>query len=209
VHAAVHRDCESLADPATVDAQGSVRVASRFIILFMVAILLALHAYIVSHKLESAFLIVSFCWAWVAVAALFGRLEPVKSMAATMVVLLLLSAVFLMATPFGRGDTKGFYALAWFPSIIAFGCVYIYAVYLQRSDATPNVSLDAEYTVLPMPSRPRDVVALRMDAEEFARRMSEGAVGREQRGDDGDIFVDDDARQADVAVPVFTVPKVA
>lgn len=181
---------------------------NRFGFLALVGLLLALHALVVAHHLESAFVIVAYCWGWVAVSALFGRLEAVKSMAATMVVLLLLSALFVMVTPFGRGNTSGFYALAWFPSLVSFTCVYIYAVYLQRSDATPNVSLDAEITGLSMPSQPRDIKALRMKAEQFTRQISENAVGHLQSNDD-EIFDEPGNGAVDVTSPTLDVQRVA
>ena len=81
---------------------------SRYYLLALIAALLGFYAFVLSHNLRSVFLIVTFCWGWVAVAALFGRLDAIKAMSVTMVVLLLLTALVMFATPLGRGDTTAF-----------------------------------------------------------------------------------------------------
>lgn len=182
-------------------------MTGRGSILALVAALLTVHAVVVGHKLESAFFIVSYFWAWIAFNAVTGRMEPVKSMAATMIVLLLASAIFLMLTPFGRGDTAGFYALAWFPSIVAFASVFVFAVYLERSDLAPRVSDDVT-AVVTMPNFLRDADAQRMAAEQFARQLEENAVGREQRGEE-EVLEVPAAEAPEPVIPRFAVSKVA
>ena len=76
---------------------------SRYYLLALMAAMLGVYAIVLSHNLRSIFLIVTYTWGWVAVAALFGRLEAIKAMSATMVVLLLLTALVMAVTPLGRG----------------------------------------------------------------------------------------------------------
>ena len=154
---------------------------SRYYLLALMAVLLGFYSLILSHNLRSVFLIVTFCWGWVAVAALFGRLEPIKAMSATMVVLLLLTALVMAVTPLGRGDATAFYSLAWFPTLIAFGCTYYYALHLWQRDFEPNVSLDDLPSGLSMPSHQRGVITMRLNADEFSQQMIDSAAGREQR----------------------------
>jgi hypothetical protein len=145
------------------------------------AALLGVYAFVLSHNLRSIFLIVTFCWGWVAVAALFGRLEAIKAMSVTMVVLLLLTPLVMAVTPFGLGDTTAFYSLAWFPTLIAFGCTYYYALHLWQRDFEPNVSLDDLPSGLSMPRHPRSAIAMRLNADEFSQQMIDSAAEREQR----------------------------
>ena len=154
---------------------------SRYYLLALIAVYLGLYAFVLSHNIRSAFLIVTFCWGWVAVAALFRRLEAIKVMSVTMVVLLLLTALVLAVTPLGRGDTTAFYSLAWFPTLIAFGCTYVYALHLWHRDFEPIVSLDDLPSGLSMPRHPRNAIAMRLNADEFTQQMRNSAAGREQR----------------------------
>ena len=158
-----------------------VTLRSRYYLLALMAVLLGFYSLILSHNLRSVFLIVTFCWGWVAVAALFGRLEPIKAMSATMVVLLLLTALVMAVTPFGSGNTTAFYSLAWFPTLIAFGCTYYYALHLWQRDFEPNVSLDDLPSGLSMPSHQRGAITMRLNADEFSQQMIDSAAGREQR----------------------------
>ena len=59
---------------------------SRYYLLALMAALLGVYAFVLSHNLRSIFLIVTYTWGWVAVAALFGRLEAIKAMSATMTI---------------------------------------------------------------------------------------------------------------------------
>lgn len=152
---------------------------SRYYVLALMAALLGFYAFVLSHNLRSFFLIVTFCWGWVAVAALFGRLEAIKAMSVTMVVLLLLTALAMAVTPLGHGDTTAFYSLAWFPTLIAFGCTYYYAHHLGLQDFE---TLD---DALSMPSHPRNAIVTRLNAEEFSQHMIDSAAGREHRTSDG------------------------
>ena len=154
---------------------------SRYYLLALMAVLLGFYAFVLSHNIRSVFLIVTFCWGWVAVAALFGRLEAIKAMSVTMVVLLLLTALVMAVTPLGRGDTTAFYSLAWFPMLIAFGCTYYYALHLWQRDFEPNVSLDDLPGGLSMPRHPRNAIAMRLNADEFTQQMIDSAAGRDQR----------------------------
>ena len=158
-----------------------VPLRSRYYLLALMAVLLGFYAFVLSHNIRSAFLIVTFCWGWVAVAALFGRLEAIKAMSVTMVVLLLLTALVMAVTPLGRGDTTAFYSLAWFPTLIAFGCTYYYALHLWQRDFEPNVSMDDLPIGLSMPRHPRNAIAMRLNADEFTQQMRDSAAGRDQR----------------------------
>ena len=158
-----------------------VTLRSRYYLLALMAVLLGFYSLILSHNLRSVFLIVTFCWGWVAVAALFRRLEAIKVMSVTMVVLLLLTALVMAVTPFGRGDTTALYSLAWFPTLIAFGCTYYYALHLWQRDFEPNVSLDDLPSGLSMPSHQRGAITMRLNADEFSQQMIDSAAGRDQR----------------------------
>ena len=158
-----------------------VPLRSRYYLLALMAVLLGFYVFVLSHNIRSVFLIVTFCWGWVAVAALFGRLEAIKAMSVTMVVLLLLTALVLAVTPLGRGDTTAFYSLAWFPTLIAFGCTYYYALHLWQRDFEPNVSMDDLPGGLSMPRHPRNAIAMRLNADEFTQQMRDSAAGRDQR----------------------------
>ena len=158
-----------------------VSLRSRYYLLALMAALLGVYAFVLSHNLRSVFLIVTFCWGWVAIAAVFGRLEAIKAMSVTMVVLLLLTALVMAVTPLGRGDTTAFYSLAWFPTLIAFGCTYYYALHLWQRDFEPNVSRDDIPSGLSMPSHQRSAIAMRLNADEFTQQMFDSAAGRDQR----------------------------
>ena len=158
-----------------------VTLHSRYYLLALIAVLLGFYAFVLSHNIRSSFLIVTFCWGWVAVAALFRRLEAIKAMSVTMVALLLLTALVMAVTPLGRGDATAFYSLAWFPTLIAFGCTYYYALHLWHRDFEPNVSLDNLPSGLSMPRHPRNAIAMRLNADEFTQQMIDSAAGRDQR----------------------------
>ena len=180
---------------------------SRYYLLALIAALLGFYAFVLSHNLRSVFLIVTFCWGWVAVAALFGRLDAIKAMSVTMVVLLLLTALVMFATPLGRGDTTAFYSLAWFPTLIAFGCTYYYALHLWQRDIEPNVSLDDLPGGLSMPRHARNAIAMRLNSDEFTQQMIDSAAGRDQR-----TIVGNAARRAAAGappIPQFKVSSVA
>ena len=151
---------------------------SRHYIIALLAALLGLYAFLLSHNLRSVFLIVTFSWGWVAVAALCGRLEAIKAMSVTMVVLLLLTALVMAVTPLGHGDTTAFYYMAWFPTLIAFGCIYYYAHHLGLQDCEPYMSLD---DALSMPNHPRSAIVTPLNADEFSQHMIDNAAGREHQ----------------------------
>ncbi len=181
-----------------------VRLRSRYYLLALIAVLLGCYAFVLSHNLRSVFLIVTYCWGWVAVAALFGRLEAIKAMSVTMVVLLLLTALVMAVTPLGRGDSTAFYSLAWFPTLIAFGCTYYYALHLWQRDFEPNVSLDDLPSGLSMPGHPRNGIAMRLNADEFTQQMIDSAAGRDQRTIVGNV-----AKRAAAGAPPIPQFKVS
>ena len=97
--------------------------------------MLGLHALSVGRLIPSSFfLVVFFCWVWVGTCALFDRLDAVKTMAVSMVGFSLIVGLVTMTTPLGRGDMTAFYSLALFPSVIAWVCVYVYTLYIQKSE---------------------------------------------------------------------------
>ena len=100
--------------------------------LFGISALLAVHAFVTGHVLESSFFVVAYCWGWVAVCAASGRLEDIKAMALTMLGLLALSAAMLMFLPAGQHNLVPFYSLAFFPSVVTWACLFIYVQHVQH-----------------------------------------------------------------------------
>ena len=197
-------NCESTPSPRYVCLRVEVSLRSRYYLLALMAALLGFYAFVLSHNLRSIFLIVTYSWGWVAVAALFGRLEAIKAMSATMVVLLLLTALVMAVTPLGRGDATAFYSLAWFPTLIAFGCTYYYALHLWQRDFEPNLSLDDLPSRLSMPSHPSNAIAMRLKADEFTQQMIDSAAGRDQR-----TIVGNAAKRAATGAPPIPQFKVS
>jgi hypothetical protein len=179
----------------------------RYYLVALIAILLGFYSFILSHNLKSVFLIVTFCWGWIAVAALLGRLEAIKSMSVTMVALLSLTPLVMATTPFGQGDTSAFYSLAWFPTLIAFGCTFYFAHHLWHQDFEPNVSLDDLPGGLTMPSHSHREIAMRLDADEFSQKMLDSAAGREQSTSEGNE--DRHAATSAPPIPQFNVKSAA
>lgn len=102
--------------------------------LFGISALLAVHAFVTGHVLESSFFIVAYCWGWVAVCAAAGRLEDVKAMGLTMLGLLALSAAMLKFMPAGHHDLLPFFSLAFFPSVVTWACLLIYVRHVQHGE---------------------------------------------------------------------------
>jgi hypothetical protein len=152
------------------------------------SLLLAIHALVVSRFLPSSlFLIVSFCWLWVAAAALLDRLEAVRAMASTMTVILLLAALIVQTTSSWRGDMSAFYFLAMFPSLVAWVCFYAYARHLQRSDDVSGRLLESWFEDRQAAERRDGADQSRSAGLEFTEEML------------GDAFQDNEGSPAPVA----------
>lgn len=109
-----------------------------------ISFLLAVHSLVVSNFLPSSvFFVMSFCWLWVGLSALFDRLEAARAMASTAIAILLVVLVFMQVTAQGSGDLRAFYFLAMLPALTAWTCVYVFARHLQRKDDITGVDLDA------------------------------------------------------------------
>lgn len=122
---------------------GMVSRGSRLLLL-AVSLLLAFHALAVSRFLASSvFLIIAFCWLWVAAAALRGRLEDVNAMALTASSMLAVAAAAVSMASFPAVDRKAFLMLGLFPALTGWISVYIYARHLQRPRDEDGHILDA------------------------------------------------------------------
>ena len=137
---------------------------NRRLLLVSISLLLAIHALAVSRSLPSSFFLLAFFgWTWVGTAALFDRLEAVKSMAVSMVALSLIAALVTMATHLGQGDMTAFYSIALFPSVIAWVCVYVYTLHIQRAEDVGGRVMNAWFE--------------EKKAERNARLEASGAIG--------------------------------
>lgn len=122
---------------------GIVSRGSRMLLLG-VSLLLAFHALAVSRFLASSlFLIIAFCWLWVAAAALRGRLEDVKAMALTAATMLAVAAAAVNLASLQSVDSKAFLMLGLFPALTGWISVYIYVRHLQRPRDEEGRILDA------------------------------------------------------------------
>lgn len=108
-----------------------------------ISLLLTIHALTMARVVPSSFfLVVSFCWTWVAIAALFNRLEAVREMAAAMMAISLIMASAVMLTPLGRGSMTAFYSLGLFPSFIGWICAYLYVLHVERAGYVSASKMD-------------------------------------------------------------------
>ena len=181
----------------------------RYLDLFAVSLVLGVHNFIVGHYLPSSIFVASFCWGWVGFAALAGRIEAVKSMAATMVALLLFTTLILKFTPLGHGNMYAFYTLALLPSLVAWCCTYLYSIYILHCESNPSASFEEALNSLSATKVNPDWGSGSKAAAEFAARMTEDAVGRgHPAGKVGGAEVAADPVPL-IAIPRFTVSRVA
>jgi hypothetical protein len=111
-----------------------MELRNRNLLLVGISLLLAIHALLMSRFIPSSlFLVISYCWLWVGVAALIDRLKAARTMASTMIVILLAITLIEKTYSFVRGDVMAFYFLAMIPSLTAWICVYVYVRYLERA----------------------------------------------------------------------------
>jgi Ca2+/Na+ antiporter len=120
----------------------------KYWVLFWVAIAMAAHSAIVGRLLGSSFFMLLFFWGWVAAAAYRGHLESAKSMAITMVVILVGTSVALALRPGEFRNELAYYTFALYPALVSWICVYVYVRHLLRREGQPAVALRS-----PVPQR--------------------------------------------------------
>ena len=118
-------------------------------VLVLMSCLLALHAMMIGWLVPSYLsFIVGFCWIWIAAAALLDRLEDARTMAATIIAILIVATILLKLGPLGGGNNSALFMLGLMPSVIAWACVYVYIRHIEIEDrlaSAPLESLDFEF----------------------------------------------------------------
>jgi Ca2+/Na+ antiporter len=105
----------------------------RYWVLFWIAMAMAVHSAIVGRLLGSSFFMLLFFWGWVAAAAYKGHLESARSMAITMIVILVATAVALAFHPAEFTNDLAYYTFALYPAVVSWICVYFYVRHLIQS----------------------------------------------------------------------------
>jgi Ca2+/Na+ antiporter len=107
-------------------------MAQRYWVLFWIAIAMAAHSAIVGRWLGSSFFMLMFFWGWVAAAAYRGHLESARSMAITMIVILVGTSVALALRPAEFANELAYYTFALYPAVVSWICVYFYVRHLLQ-----------------------------------------------------------------------------
>ena len=105
-------------------------------------------------------------------AALIDRLEAARTMATTMIVMLLAIALIVKTTAFVEGNMMAFYLLAMFPSLTAWICVYIYIRHLQGASDADGVAIHSWFA-----RRKLDQLYRAQDSRSVGRQFAEGIAG--------------------------------
>ena len=100
-------------------------------VLFWLAMVMALHAFIVGRVLESTFFIAAFTWGWVAIAALRSSLEAARSMIITMTFMFVI-AIVAAAMTMDPGHLRAYFSLALIPAAVANICFFFYIRFLEQ-----------------------------------------------------------------------------
>ena len=106
----------------------------RYLVLFWIAMAMAAHSVVFGRFLGSSFFMLLFLWGWVAAAAYRGRLESARSMAITMVVILVGATVVLALRPAEFQNELAYYTFALYPALVSWICVYFYVRHLMQKD---------------------------------------------------------------------------
>lgn len=104
----------------------------RYWVLFWVALAMAAHSAIVGRWLGSSFFMLLFFWGWVAAAAYKGHLESARSMAITMIIILLATSLALALRPAEFANELAYYTFALYPALVSWICVFFYVRHLLR-----------------------------------------------------------------------------
>ena len=115
-------------------------------LLLAVTVLLALHNLAVSRSLASVlFLVMAFCWIWVALTALLDRLDDAKAMSLTMSAILIVSAFVATISPTDAHGLRHFLWVALLPTLVASICTYVYVLHLQKAGDVTGIDIDAVF----------------------------------------------------------------
>lgn len=89
------------------------------------------HTFIVADVLDSVYFSVAFCWGWVAVCALRGKIDALLAMAITMTLILLIGT---LVAPIWLGDSstlEDYYSLALLPGLVSWVGVMVYVLRIE------------------------------------------------------------------------------
>ena len=100
-------------------------------VLFSLAAVMALHAFIVGRVLESTFFIAAFTWGWVAIATLRSSLEAAQSMIITMTFMIVI-AIVAAAMTMDPDHLRAYFSLALIPTAVANICFFFYIRFLEQ-----------------------------------------------------------------------------
>lgn len=150
-----------------------MELRSRHLLLVAMSLLLTIHGLVVSRSIPSSlFLIASCSWLWVGVTALIDRLEAARTMATTMIVMLLAIALIAKTTSLVEGNMMAFYLLAMFPSLTAWICVYIYIRHLQGAREANGVAIHSWFA-----GKKLEQLDRAQESGSFGRQFAEGITG--------------------------------
>lgn len=100
-------------------------------VLFGLAMVMSVHAFVVGRVLESTFFIAAFTWGWVAIATLRNSLDAAQSMIITMTFLLVI-AIVAAAMTMDPLHLRAYFSLALIPAAIATICFFFYIRFLEQ-----------------------------------------------------------------------------
>lgn len=109
-------------------------ITQRYWGLFAIALGMAAHSFVVGRLLGSSFFMLLFFWGWVAFAAYRGMLDSARSMAIIMMVIMALATGLIAFGPSHAHNELAYYAIALYPAMVSWICVFFYIRHLQQRD---------------------------------------------------------------------------
>ena len=111
-------------------------INQRYWGLFWISLGMAAHSLVVGKVLGSTFFMLVFFWGWVAAAAYRGRLDSARTMAITMVFILVSITIGLAIRPMDFSNELAYYTFALYPALVSWICVFFYVRHLQQRDVS-------------------------------------------------------------------------
>lgn len=109
-------------------------ITQRYWGLFAIALGMAAHSFVVGRLLGSSFFMLLFFWGWVAFAAYRGMLDSARSMAIIMMVIMAVATGLIAFGPSQTHNELAYYAIALYPAMVSWICVFFYIRHLQQRD---------------------------------------------------------------------------
>lgn len=119
----------------------------RYLLVVAVALCMAVHAVVIGQYLGSVFFLTAFAWAWVGLAALRDDLMSARTMALTMIGVLMVSSFLLLSFGAQQDGLAAIFSLAILPSAVSWASVLFYIAYLTAGPDEDEAELNAKFGV--------------------------------------------------------------